>query len=61
MSPEATMVTAVAIVAATVSLTVVHYNQTTYQAQLACLDAGGSWETREHSNEIGCRFTKEKR
>lgn len=35
---------------------VLHFNQASYFLQRSCMSARGNWETREHSNEIGCRF-----
>jgi hypothetical protein len=55
-SCTAVVITVVAIVAATIVVPIVHYNQARYLLESDCRDAGGNWETREHSNEIGCRF-----
>ena len=34
----------------------VHEHERSYQLQRACMQERGNWETREGSNEIGCRF-----
>ena len=56
MKETTTWVACVAIVSLASTVTMIHYNQITHNAQRECMDAHGSWETRENSNEIGCRF-----